>query len=145
MEYNPQTYLKESELSGDEWRKGGEVKIYLNGDCVLNEFCREPERALMLLAKGLHELQCHFGVFGVQIDSWKEELIGKKVYYCGIPSTVVRYAGEGQVIVKRDDGKDYRPDVYPSLMNEEENEWEDEDIVHLTDKRINWHITPYKD
>ena len=145
LEYNPKTYLKESEFSGDQWRKGGDVKIYLNGDCVLNQFCREPERALMLLAKGLHELQCHFELFGVQIDKWKEEMIGKKVYFCGIPSTVIRYVSDGEIIVKRDDGKDYRPDVYPSLINDEDNEWGDEDRVHITDQRINWHIIPYKD
>lgn len=143
LEYVPETYLKESELSGDEWRKGGHVRIYMNGDRVLNEFCREPERALMLLAKGLHELQCFFEIYGVQVHNWKEDLIGKKVYHGGIPSTIVRYVeGEGEIIVKRDDGKDYRPDLYPSLMNDPENEWKDEDRVHITDKRINWHITP---
>lgn len=144
LEYNPKTYLKESELSGDEWRKGGSVKIYLNGDCVLDEFCRTPERALILLSKGLHELQCHFEFFGVDISKWKEELIGKKVHHGGIPSTVVLYVGDGEIIVKRDDGKDYRPDLYPSLVNDEENEWGDEDRVHITDKRINWHIIPSK-
>lgn len=83
-------------------------------------------------------------MFGVQIDKWKEEMIGKKVYFCGIPSTVVRYVNDGEIIVKRDDGKDYRPDVYPSLVNDEDDGWGDEDRVHITDKRINWHIIPYK-
>ena len=141
LEYTPKTYLKESELSGDQWRKGGEVKIYLNGDCVLNEFCREPERALMLLSKGLHELQCFFEVYGVQIENWKEDLVGKKVRHGGIPSTIVRYAGDGEIIVKRDDGKDYQPDLYPSLVGDDD-EWKDEDRVHITDQRINWYITP---
>lgn len=142
LEYTPKTYLKESELSGDEWRKGGSVKIYLNGDCVLNEFCREPERALMLLSKGLHELQYHFEIFGVDIAAWKENMIGKKVRHGGIPSTVERYCGDGEIIVTRDDGKDYRPDLYPSLMDEEENEWKNRDRVHITDKRINWSVSP---
>jgi hypothetical protein len=142
LEYTPKTYLKESELSGNEWRKGGNAKIYLNGDCVLNEFCREPERALMILSGGLHKLQCHFELFGIQIDNWKEEMVGKKVYFCGIPSTVERYVDDGEIILRRDDGKDYRPDVYPSLMNDEEDEWKDKDRVHITDQRINWHITP---
>lgn len=144
LEYSPKTYLKESELSGDQWRKGGSIKIYLNDDCVLNEFCREPERALMLLAKGLHGLQCHFELFGVDIHKWKEELVGKKVHHGGFPSTVVRYVGDGEIIVKRDDGKDYRPDLYPSLVDDEDSEWGDEDRVHITDKRINWYITPSK-
>lgn len=143
LEYSPQTYLKESELSGDEWRKGGYVRIYLNDDCVLKEFCREPERALMLLAKGLHELQCYFELLGIpNLATWKEDIIGKKVHHGGIPSTVVRYVSGGEVIVKRDDGKDYRPDLYPSLINDPDNEWKDEDRVHITDKRLNWNIKP---
>jgi hypothetical protein len=145
LEYSPKTYLKESELSGDEWRKGGAVKIYLNDDCVLSEFCRSPERAMLLLAKGLHELQCHFELFGVDIKSWKEDLIGKKVHHGGIPSTIISYCGDGEIIVERDDGKPYRPDLYPSLVNDDEDEWGSHDRVHITDKRINWHITPYKD
>ena len=143
LEYSPKTYLKESELSGEQWRKGGQVKIYLNGDCVLNEFCREPERALMLLAKGLHELQCHFERAGVDIAEWKEELVGKKVHHGVIPSTIERYCGDGEIIVKRDDGKDYRPDLYPSLTDKEENEWKDIDRVHITDQRISWNIIPF--
>lgn len=142
LEYNPETYLKESELSGNEWRKGGHVKIYLNGDCVLNEFCREPERALMLLSKGLHELQCHFELFGVDISTWKEDLVGKKVHHGGIPSTIVRYGHDGEIFVKRDDGKPYGPDLYPSVYDAQDDEWKDQDRVHITDKRINWHITP---
>lgn len=143
LEYNPKTYLKESELSGDQWRKGGSVKIYLNGDCVLNEFCREPERALMLLSKGLHELQCFFEWRGVDIADWKEKLPGTKVHHGGIPSTVVRYVDDGEIIVKRDDGKDYRPDLYPSLVNDEYSEWKDQDRVHITDQRLNWNTKPY--
>ncbi len=143
LEYEPETYLKESELSGDEWRKGGHVRIYLNDDCVLEEFCREPERALMLLSKGLHELQCHFELMGIpNLATWKEDIIGKKVHHGGFPSTVTSYCGRGEVIVTRDDGKDYRPDLYPSLVNDDDNEWKDTDRVHITDKRINWHITP---
>lgn len=144
LEYTPETYLKESELSGDEWRQGGAVKIYLNDDCVLNEFCRKPERALMLLGKGLHELQCHFELFGVDIKDWKEQIVGKSVRHGGIPSTVESYCGDGEIIVRRDDGKDYRPDLYPSLMDESDNEWKDKDRVHITDQRLNWSVDPIK-
>lgn len=143
LEYIPKTYLKESQLSGDEWRKGGAVKIYLNGDCVLNEFCREPETALILLSKGLYELQCFFEVFGVHVDNWQKRMIGKKVRMGSIPSTIVRYCGDGEIIVKRDDGKDFTPDLYPSLIEEDgsyDTEWGDEDRVHFLDKRIYWNI-----
>lgn len=141
LEYVPKTYLKESEYSGNEWRKGGNVRIYLNNDCVLDEVCREPERALMLLSKGLHELQCHFELFGVDIHNWKEEIVGKKIRLGSIPSTVESYCGDGEIIVKRDDGKDFLPDLYPSLIEEDgtyDTEWGNKDRVHITDKRINW-------
>lgn len=143
LEYSPETYLKQSELSGDEWRKGGNVRIYLNGDCVLEEFCREPERALMLLSKGLHELQCFFEIQGIPyLQTWKTDIVGKKVRHGCIPSTIERYCGNGEVIVKRDDGKSFRPDLYPSLMNGEwgEDDWKDKDRVHITDKRLNWSL-----
>jgi len=141
LEYNPKTYLKESEYSGDQWRKGGEVKIYLNGDCVLNEFCRSPERALMLLSGGLHKLQCHFELFGVQLENWKEEIVGKKVHHGGIPSVVERYVNDGEVMLRRLDGKPYQPDLYPYLVgDDEEDEWLDKDRVHITDERINWNV-----
>ena len=147
LEYTPKTYLKESYLSGDEYRKGGAVKIYLNGDCVLNEFCREPERALMLLSKGLHELQCHFELIGIpNLATWKEDIVGKKIWHGGIPSTVLSYVEDGEIIVRRDDGKDFAPDLYPSLYAdpEYENEWHDKDRVHITDKRISWNRDDYE-
>jgi len=140
LEYSPETYLKESELSGDQWRKGGYVRIYLNGDRVLNEFCREPERALMLLAKHLHELQCFFEMYGTKIDTWKENMIGKKVRHGSIPSTVVSYLGDGEIILKRDDGKPFGPDLYPSLEEDDYDEWGNKDKVHFTDDRINWNV-----
>ena len=53
FEYLPKTYLKESELSGEEYRKGGVVKIYRDDICVLERFCREPNRAIFIIAETL--------------------------------------------------------------------------------------------
>lgn len=144
FEYIPKTYLKSSELSGDQYRKGGSVKIYLNGDCVCNEFCRTEDIALVLVAKHMHELKCHFEVFGVDIGNWKEEIIGKKVYHAGVPSIVERYCDDGEIILRTEDGKSY--EIYgnkiESIKNGEEteadDEWKDRDRVHITDKRIWW-------
>lgn len=144
FEYVPKTYLKESELSGDQWRKGGNVKIYLNDECILKEFCREPERALMLMAKGLHELQCFFEIsFFKSFSSWKEEIVGRKVWIGGIPSIVINVCDDGEIMLRRADGKDFLPDLYPSLVEEDgtyDDEWGDKDRVHILDKRINWNI-----
>lgn len=141
FEYIPKTYLKESELSGDEWRKGGEAKIYLNGDCVLNEFCRTENMALTLITKHLHELKCHFELFGVNLKNWKEEMIGKKIYHAGVPSIVERYCGDGEIIVRTEDGKPYQ--IYGHKKEEEkegklDDNWKDKDKIHITDSRIYW-------
>ena len=107
-----------------------------------NEFCRTVERAFLLAAKYLHECQQYFELVSFdELKTWKETIIGKKVRHGGIPSTVARYVSDGEIIVKRDDGKDYLPDLYPSLMEEDgtyDTEWRDEDRVHITDKRLSW-------
>lgn len=146
LEYIPETYLKESEMSGDQYRKGGSVKIYLNDDCVYNEFCREEDMAITLMSKGLHELKCHFELLGIHLDKWKEELVGKKVYHAGVPSIVDSYCGNGEIIVRTEDGKPY--EIY-GFKKEElkedpdnyEDEWKDKDRVHITDSRIYWYRT----
>ncbi len=143
FEYIPKTYLKESELSGEQYRKGGSVKIYLNDDCVLNEFCRTSDMAVTLVAKHMHELKCHFELLGVNLENWKEEVVGKKVYHAGVPSIVESYCGDGEIILRTEDGKPY--EIYGSKKEEfkedpknYEDEWYDKDRVHITDIRIYW-------
>lgn len=146
FEYIPKTYLKESELSGDEYRKGGNVMIFLNDDCVLKEFCRTENMAITLVTKHLHELKCHFELMGIDLKNWKEELVGKKVYHAGVPSIVERYVNDGEIILRTEDGKPY--EIYGSKLEKKKNnlegyedEWFDKDRVHITDTRIYWHRT----
>jgi len=142
LEYVPKTYLKESELSGDEYRKGGSVKIYLNNECVLSEFCRTENMAITLLTKHLHELKCHFEMMGVDLGNWTKDIVGKKVYHAGVPSIVESYCGDGEIILKTEDGKPY--EIYAhkkeAIANGEDydDEWYDKDRVHITDMRIGW-------
>lgn len=140
LEYIPKTYLKSSQLSGDEYRKGGSVKIYMDGECVLNEFCRTENMAIVLLSKHLHELKCHFELFGIDfMRNWKTEIIGRKVYHAGVPSIVSSYCGDGEIILRTEDGKPY--EIYAAKKEDDdyEDEWLDKDRVHITDSRIYWH------
>lgn len=139
FEYIPKTYLKESQLSGDEYRKGGTVKIWVNEDCVYSDFCRTENMALTLITKHLHELKCHFEVFGVHLDNWKQELVGKKVYHAGVPSIVERYCGDGEILLRTEDGKPYEIYGHKKENPDDEDEWYDKDRVHITDSRIYWH------
>lgn len=143
--YEPETYLKESQLSGDEWRKGGYVKIFINGECVLKEFCREPERAVFLIAEFLPKLQeCEpLYPMGVSNKDWKEKLTGRKIYHGGVESIVDRVCEDGEIIVRTEDGKPY--EIYAHKKEERkedpenyEDEWKDKDRIHITDSRIYW-------
>lgn len=139
FEYVPKTYLKQSDLSGDEYRKGGTIKIFLNGDCVFDDFCRTEDMAMKLINKHLHELKCHFELLGVNINNWKEEIVGKKVYHAGVPSIVASYVGDGEIILRTEDGKPYEIYGHQKEYPEDEDEWYDKDRVHITDTRIYWH------
>ena len=143
FEFIPETYLKESELSGDQWRKGGTVRIFLNDDCVCEDFCRTEDRAMIMLTKKLDDLKCFFEMPPVSIENWKEEIVGRKIYHAGVPSIVERYCGEGEIIVRTEDGSDY--EIYGYKKEEKKNdpyfkdEWKDKDRVHITDMRIDWY------
>jgi len=143
LEYIPETYLKESNLSGNEYRKGGQAKIFLNGDCVYNEFCRTENMAITLLSKGLHELKCHFETSPEDIATWKEEIVGRKIYHAGVPSIIERYCGDGEIIVKTEDGKPYeiyghKKEEYIEDPKNYDDEWKDKDRIRITDSRIYW-------
>lgn len=140
LEYCPRTYLKSSELSGDEYRKGGSMKIYMDGECVCNEFCREENMAIVLMSKHLHELKCFFEIWGIDfMRNWKNEIIGRKMYHAGVPSIVESYCGDGEIIVKTEDGSNYELYGYKKENPDDDDEWLDTDRVHITDSRIYWH------
>jgi len=100
--YHTENYLKESGLSGNEVRKGGQVVLRLDKFVVLNEFCREPSRALKLIDRALDKALEH------SIQWWREEevakLPGRKVWVKSLaPAVVDRVdAEDGHVYLRAD-------------------------------------------
>ena len=86
--YEPKTYLKESELSGDEWRKGGQVKIFRDGVCVYNEFSRTTDNAMRRIMINLPKLQ------EFDFDYLK---VGRKIYNHDVPCTITRVLDDGEL------------------------------------------------
>ena len=133
--YEPKTYLKESELSGDEWRKGGALRIFRNGVCVYSQFVREPERATRYIAWFLPKLQ-EF--------PWEYVTVGRKLYDHDVPVVITSICDDGEVIVKTEDGS-----IIPwafkieAVKNGEEteadDEWKDTDRVHVLSEHLSWH------
>ncbi len=129
--FEPHTYLKESELSGEEWRKGGEIKVFRNGECVLNEFHREPDSAPVRIHRLLQECM---GVY------WDNVKVGYKLYYRDHPAIVESLIGDGEMILKTEDGKDFPLWAFQKENKEEaENrDWTNTTKVHVTDSNISW-------
>jgi len=104
FEYFPTTYLKSSELSGDEYRKGGEIRYFRNRKQVYSDFCREPLVAHNLIGATLIKL--------MNFD-WDNLVVEKKVWYRELPC-VVKYIIEEQgcVILEREDKKCFPNEVW---------------------------------
>jgi hypothetical protein len=108
--YEPETYLKESELSGEEWRKGGTIRYFKNGIQVYEEFCREPHVAILKIGTTLLKLQ------EVQWDKLKE---GEKIYWYETPAIIRRVITEqGAMIVVPEEGHTFPDPVWA------EEEWQ---------------------
>lgn len=132
--YQPHTYLKESELSGDEWRKGGYMQITRDGISVYREFCREPERAFRELAWVLPRLQDF---------PWEYVKIGHKLYNHDIPCTITSICDDGEVIVESESGEPF-PWAFKQEDKKEdpdgyEDEWGPRDRMHVLSEHLYWH------
>lgn len=104
FEYFPTTYLKSSELSGDEWRKGGEIRYYRDRKLVYTQFCREPHIAVLKIGETLLKLQGF---------AWEHLEEGRKVWFEQTPAVIERVLWEqGCVILKTEDGSDFPEAVW---------------------------------
>lgn len=128
--YEPETYLKQSDLSGNEWRQGGNVTITRNGVSVYKEFCRTPERALDLVHEKLVYLQDF---------SWEYMVVGRKLYNRDIPSIIDSVIGNGEIIVRTESGEDYPKWAHEMEDEQWESDWADKDKVHVLSQRLYWH------
>lgn len=133
FEYKPKTYLKESELSGDEWRKGGEMIITRNGVSVFKEFCRTPERAFVVMQYMLPHLQDFM---------WDYVVVGRRLYNHDIPAVIDSICDDGEIIVKSESGEPFPWAHNQEEMKEDpehyEDEWGPKDRVHVTSKHLFW-------
>jgi len=127
--YEPKTYLKESELSGNEWRKGGSIKFLRNGIQVYEDFCREPERGAIKILELLSKLQ------DVDWDKVKE---GTKIYWDNTPAKIGYVMLEQGCFMVEVDGVDRFPE--PVWAEEEYEKYEDPKSVKISvlDPKIWW-------
>lgn len=133
FEYFPTTYLKSSGLSGDEYRKGGEIRYFRNRKQVFTEFCREPHIAVLLIGKTLLNLQ--------ENVPWDKLKVGEKVWYERTPAVIDMVLEEqGCVVLKTEDGSNFPNPVW---YKEDDGYGEREKTVkvEITDPHLYWYRT----
>lgn len=114
-------YLKDSYYSGSEVRKGGSVTIFADGIQVYEDFCREPERALLKAHSILGQLYEHSSNWLSKRD--REALRGRKIYYREVPAVIERLVtDQGCVIITTEDGKPFPLAVWAKEDDDDEIE-----------------------
>lgn len=106
IELRTMNYLKTSFLSGDEVRKGGEWRVWLNDHEVYSGFLRDPFEALLTIRQKLHQL------LDLPVALWNGETPeGRKVYYRQTPAIITRWLPDQGCVMLEVDGVDYFPPV----------------------------------
>lgn len=128
-------YLKESELSGDEVRKGGSGEILADGIVVFEFGFRDIGWALRRAAQLIDDLSGHPS--GWLMKDERDNLVGRKVFYRERPAIIERLVtDQGCLIINSADGKPFPPPVY-----RENGELDEEDIslkTEVMDPHIWW-------
>lgn len=131
FEYFPTTYLKSSELSGDEYRKGGEIRFFKNRKQVYSRFCRDPLTASNLIGGILLQL--------MDFD-WNTFKVGQKVWYRELPCVITMLCeDQGCVILQREDGTSFPDEVWFSEDCGAMGEGEDTVKVDILESHVFWY------
>lgn len=131
-----ENYLKESELSGDEIRRGGNCTISFNDRPVYGFFTRDARDALIKANQLLIELREH----PVRLDQAHTLMEGRKVYYRGVPGTITYWMGDqGAVSIVAEDGQ-----IFPRPTPHEED-WPDSDRHEIKEDILSQHIWWFRD
>lgn len=126
-------YRKESQLSGDEVRKGGSCKILADGEVVFEFFFRDVHWALRKADSLIGKLSEH------PLDWLKKEerekLVGRKVYYYLTPAVISSViVDQGCVILKTEDGKSFPQAPWQDIEPEDDMEVK----IEIIDSNVWW-------
>ncbi len=112
VEIEESNYLKESELSGDEIRKGGSYKLFVDGECIYEGFCRSVESGMKFAARKMEELEEACGGDWLRSKT-RERMIGRPIFYHGVPAVITSIiVDQGCVIIQAADGYKLAAPVY---------------------------------
>jgi hypothetical protein len=129
-------YLKDSNYSGREVRKGGSATITADGVVVWEFFFRDPQWALLKAHQLVGELSEHSS--GWLMKRERDRLVGRKIFYDRTPAIITSLIEDQGCMMIQPDGVDrFPPPVYAKSENDD---YEDPDRlkVAVTDPKIWW-------
>lgn len=128
--YTPYTYLKESEISGEEYRKGGTIKFFRNSVQVYEDFCRETEGAAIRILELFNKL--------AYVD-WEKVSSGTKIYWRNTPAKIDVIILEQGAFIVEVDGADRFPEAVWAKEDYEKMEDPRRVKIDVLDKDIWWY------
>jgi hypothetical protein len=120
-----ENYLKESELSGNQIRKGGTGRIFADGLQVFEFFFRDPQWALLHAHHLIGELREHSS--GWMIAKERAKLKGRKVFYREHPAIIQSLIVDQGCLILTADGEKFPKPAYA----DDENAYEPEREVKI--------------
>lgn len=112
VEVEESNYLKESELSGDEIRKGGSYRLFVNGECIYEGFCRSVERGMSEAGRKMEALGDVAGGYWLRAKD-RERMIGRAIFYHGVPAVITSLiVDQGCVIIQAAEGHKLKAPPY---------------------------------
>lgn len=127
-------YMKESELSGYEVRKGGSAKLYCDGILCFNEFCRSYEMGYRFIQDFIMKMEMNWSWYPKDPKSKIGKVIGYKEQVFKIKSIDVEYA---DMIIETLDGK-----IRNKFLNEDDEDLDEIDNtvkVSIVSEHIDWY------
>lgn len=138
VEVEEHNYLKESELSGDEIRKGGSFKLYVNGECIYEGFCRSVEYGMDAAKRMMATLGEVAGGDWLRAKD-RDRLVGRQIYYHGVPAVVTSLiVDQGCIIIQAAEGHKLKPPVWEGDPEDWELDHQDGVKDEVTSPHIWW-------
>lgn len=139
VEVEESNYLKQSELSGDEIRKGGSVRLYVDGECIYDGFCRSIDYGMRHAREIMDRLSEVAGGDWLRAKT-RGDLLGRKVFYDGVPAIVERLiVDQGCIMLVPDgEGMQFRAPVYEDDPDDWLSEYGGSVKAEVTDPKIWW-------
>ena len=126
-------YLKTSELSGDEIRKGCKIKVYADGIQIFDNFARNYENGYRIAHDFIIKLEEMWSWFPKKTEEQIRRTIGYREQLCKIDRFIIN---QGCMILKTLDDKPFKKFLWEDDegMDEKENTIK----VEITDPNITW-------